>query len=305
MLARPGAVGAQPKVPVIGVLVTVNPEPFWSRLQESLRAVGYVEGNNVRFELRSGDGKPERLDSLAEELVRLKTDLIVVWQTPAAFAARKATSVLPIVMASVADPVGTGLVASLARPGGNITGFSGTTTELGAKIVELIRDMMPAAKRAGVLVNAADPFSRIFVDQVERGGRDFGIAIQPVAVRGVGEYEAAIAAMVREGARALIVQPSLPARPAIELATNSRLLSISPGRFFAGEGGLMSYAADERDIYRNVAIYVDRILKGANPADLPVLQPSRYELIVNLKTAQALGFVVPPAFLARADVVIE
>lgn len=304
-LAWPLAVRAQPKLATIGVLVPANPEPFWTRMQESLRELGYIEGKNVRFEFRNADGKPELLPGLAEELVGLKVDLMVVWQTPTAFAARKATTTLPIVMASVADPVGTGLVASLARPGGNITGLSGTTAELGAKILELIREMMPRAQRVGVLVNATDPFSRIFVEQVERGGQSFGIAVQPIIVDGAAGFEAAIDAMVKERADAVIVQPSLPLKAASELALQHRLLSISPGRFFAVAGGLMSYSADQNEIFRNVAMYVDRILKGARPSDLPVLQPTRYEFVINLKTARAIGIVVPPALLARADGVIE
>ena len=305
VFAWPLAVRAQPRVPSIGVLVTANREPFWTRMQDSLRELGYIEGKNVRFEFRSADGKPDLLSGLAEELVRLNVDLIVVWQTPAAFAARKATTSLPIVMAAVADPVGTGLVASLARPGGNITGLSGTTGELGAKILELIREILPPTQRVGVLVNATDPFSKRFVEQVERGGQSLGIAIQPHIVEGAAGFEAAIEAMVGERADAVIVQPSLPFKTAIDLALKHKLISISPFRSFADAGGLMSYSANENDIYRNVAMYVDRLLKGAKPSELPVLQPTRYELVINLKTAKSLGIAVPPALLARADEVIE
>jgi putative ABC transport system substrate-binding protein len=301
----PSGASAQTRVPTIGVLVPANPEPFSTKMREGLRELGYVEGKNVRFEFRSADGKPDRLDGLADELVRLNVDLIVVRLTPAAFAARKATTTLPIVMASAADPVGTGLVASLSRPGGNITGLSGTTSELGAKILELIREMMPAAQRAGVLVNATDPFSKIFVEQVTRGGQSLGIAVQPHIVEGAAGFEAAIEAMVAERAEAIVVQPSLPFKTAIDLALKHKLISISPFRSFADAGGLMSYSANENDIYRNVAMYVDRILKGAKPSELPVLQPTRYELVINLKTAKSLGIAVPPALLARADEVIE
>lgn len=305
VLAWPLAVRAQPKLVSIGILVLGNPEPFWTLMQESLREFGYIEGKNVRFEFRNADGKPDLLNGLAEELVGRNVDLLVVWLTPTAFAARKATTTIPIVMASVADPVGTGLVASLARPGGNITGLSATTAELGAKILELIHEMMPSAQRVGVLANATDPFTRIFVEQVERGGKASGIAVQPIIVQGAEGFEAAIAAMVRDRADAVIVQPSLPFKAATEMALKHGLLSISPSRFFAGAGGLMSYSADQNHMYRNVAMYVDRILKGTKPSELPVLQPTRYELIINLKTAKALGIVVPPGLLARADVVIE
>jgi putative tryptophan/tyrosine transport system substrate-binding protein len=305
MLTWPCAVRAQARLPTIGVLVTGDPEPFWTRMQECLRELGYLDGKNVRFEFRSASGNPDLLNRLAEELVGLKVDLIVVRLTPAAFAARKATTTLPIVMASVADPVGAGLVASLSRPGGNITGLSGTTAELGAKILELIREMMPAAQRAGVLVNATDPFSKTFVEQVERGGQSLGIAIQPHIVEGAAGFEAAIEAMVRDRADAIIVQPSLPFKAAIDLALKHKLISISPIPAFADAGGLMSYSANQNDIYRNLAIYVDRVLKGTKPSELPVLQPTRYELVINLKTAKSLGIAVPPALLARADEVIE
>ena len=303
--AWPLAVRGQHRLPTIGVLVTANPEPFWTRMQESLRELGYLEGKNVRFEFRNASGKQELLNGLAEELVRLNVDLIVVRLTPAAFAARKATTMLPIVMASVADPVGAGLVASLSRPGGNITGLSGTTAELGAKIIELIREMMPTAQRAGVLVNATDPFSKTFLEQVERGGQSLGIAIQPHIVEAEAGFEAAMEAMVRDRADAIIVQPSLPLKKAIDLALKHKLISISPIPAFSEAGGLMSYSANQSDIYRNLAIYIDRVLKGAKPSELPVLQPTRYELVINLKTAKSLGIAVPPALLARADEVIE
>ncbi len=304
LAAWPLAVRAQPRLPTIGVLIPANAEPFWTKLQDSLRALGYVEGKTIRFEFRTADGKPELLNGLADELVRLNVDLLIAWQTPAAFAARKATTVIPIV-ASVADPVGAGLVASLARPGGNITGLSGTIAELGGKILELIREMMPSAQRVGVLVNAADPFSKTFIEQIERGGRTLAIAIQPAVVDGADGFEAAIAAMAKERADALIVQPSLPLKAAVDLALKYKLPTISPSRFFTNAGGLISYSADQNEIYRSVAQQVDRILKGAKASELPVLQPTRYELIVNLKTAKALGMTVPPALLARADEVIE
>lgn len=295
---------AQPRLPTIGVLIPANPEPFWTRLRDSLRALGYTEGKTIRFEFRTADGNPDLLSGLADELARLNVDLLIAWQTPAAFAARKATTVIPIV-AMVADPVGAGLVVSLARPGGNITGLSGTIAELGGKILELIREILPSALRVGVLVNATDPFSKTFVEQIERGGRTLGIAIQPVVVDGAGGYEAAIAAMAIERADALIVQPSLPLKAAVDLALKYKLPAISPSRFFTNAGGLISYSADQNEIYRSVAQQVDRILKGAKPSELPVLQPTRYELIVNLKTAKALGIVLPPTFVARADEVIE
>jgi putative tryptophan/tyrosine transport system substrate-binding protein len=295
----------QTKLARIGVLITANPEPFQTVFRQLLREQGLVEGQTVQFEFRSADGKAGLLPGLAEELVRLKVDILVVVQTPAAFAARQATSEIPIVMAGVADPVATGLIANLARPGGNITGVSGTTTELGAKMLELIRDMLPKTRRVAVLGNAPDPFTKAFIAQIELGGRMLGIAIQPLIVRAVDEYDSAFAAMIKERTDAVIVQPSLPRRAAIDLALKHRLPAVSPTRLFPGDGGLMSYSANLDEQYRLVASYIQRILKGAKPADLPVEQPTRFELIINRKTANALGIKIPNPLLVRADEVID
>jgi putative ABC transport system substrate-binding protein len=299
------AVAQQPKLPRIGVLVPANPELFWSAFRDGLREHGYMEGRNIQFEFRSADGKPNLLRALADELVRLKVDIIVANQTPAVTAAKQATTEIPIIMAPAADPLGTGLISNLARPGGNITGLSGTTAELGAKTLELIRDMLPSARRVAVLANGADPFTKTFVHQIELGGHALGIAIQIIMVRGEEEFEAAFAAMAKERADAVIVQPSLPRKRAVELALKQRLPPISPTRFFTAEGGLMSYSANQDDLYRRAAVYIDRILKGVKPADLPVEQPTRFELVINLKTARVLGLEIPPMLLARADGVIE
>ena len=299
-----GARGQQGTLPRIGVLVPANPEPFWSVFREALREHGYVAGQSIQFEFRSADGNPDLLPALADELVRLKVDIIVASQTPAA-AAKKATPRIPIVMATAGDPVGTGLVASLARPGGNVTGLSGTTAELGKKTIELIREMLPAARRAGILANTADPFTKSFVREIEAGGRSLGFAIETIMLRGEAEYAAAFATLGRERADAAILQPSLPRKPAIDLALKHRLPLISPTALFPREGGLMSYSAKQSDLYRRSAFYIDRILKGANPADLPVEQPTKYELVFNLKTARALGIEIPPLLLASADEVIE
>jgi putative ABC transport system substrate-binding protein len=293
------------KLPSIGVLVPANPEPFWGLLREGLREHGYAEGKNIRFEFRSADGNPERLRQLADELIRLKVDMIVASQTPAVIAVKRATTEIPIVMAAAGDPVGTGLVASLARPGGNITGLSGTTAELGSKILELVREMLPSTRRVAVLANATDPFTKPFLAQIEQGGRSLGIAIQVLQVRGAEEFGAAFAAMARERADAVIVQPSLPRKLALDLALKQRLPPISPTRLFAAEGGLLSYALNQNELYRRAAFYIDRIFKGARPADLPVEQPTKYELVINLKAAKTLGIAVPPTLLARADEVIE
>ncbi len=308
-VARPFPLAAQqPKLPRIGVLLTANPEPFWTEFRAGLREHGYIEGQNIAFEFRSADGKLNLLRALADELVRLKVDIIVASQTPAVIAARQATSEIPTVMAPAGDPVATGLISSLARPGGNITGLSGTAAELGAKTLELIRDMLPSTRRVAVLANAPDPFSRPFVEQIEHGGRTLGIAIQTILVRGVEEFAAAFAVMVKERADAVIVQGSFPRKPVLDLALKHRLPAVgggAGGRLFTQEGGLMSYSGNQNDQYRRAAFYIDRILKGAKPADLPVEQPTRYDLVINLKTAKALGLTVPASVLASADEVIE
>ena len=295
----------QPRLTRIGVLLPANPEPLFGLLRDALRERGYVEGENVQFTVRSAGGKPDLSRGLADELVRLPVDIIVVWQTPAAFAASQATTQIPIVMAMVADPVGSSLITSLARPGGNITGLSGTTAELGGKLLQFIREAVPSTRRVAILANATDPFTKTFVAQIELAGQALGIATQTQSVRGVEDYEGAFAAMKKERADAVIVQPSLPRKPAVELALKQRLPAVSPSLYFTGEGGLMSYAANLDDAYRRTANFVERILKGAKPADLPVEQPTRFELRINLQTAKALGIIIPQSLLLRADEVIR
>jgi putative ABC transport system substrate-binding protein len=297
----------QPKVPTIGALVIGNtdPEEFWRVFRQGLRDLGYVEGQNIRFEFRSAEGQANRLPELAAELVRLKVDVIVTWFTPPTQAAKQATRQIPIVMADAGDPVGMGLVASLARPGGNVTGIAGMTAELSGKCIELIREMLPAARRVTALANATDPFSKPFLEQVQLGGEATGTTINPIKISSREEFEAAFGAMEKERPDAVIVQPSLPSKRAAELALKHRVPAVSVPRRFAEEGGLMSYSPRIADLYRKAAVYVDKILKGAQPADLPLEQPTIFELVINLKTAKALGLTVPPIFLARADELIE
>jgi len=294
-----------PRLPTIGILSTGKPEQFWSEFQAGLRELGYAEGHNIAFTFRSAEGKLESLRALAGELVRLKVDIIVAIQTPSVTAARHATTEIPIVMAPAGDPVGTGLISSLARPGGNITGLSGTASEIGAKTLELIREALPSTRRVAVMANAPDPFSIPFIQQIEHGGSALGIAILTIKVRGAQEYDAAFAAVIKEGADAVIVQGSLPRHPAIDLGLKHRLPLISGSGLAAREGFLLSFSPNQNDLYRRAAYYIDRILKGARPADLPVEQPTRYELVVNLKTARALGLEISATLLARADEVIE
>jgi putative ABC transport system substrate-binding protein len=208
-------------------------------------------------------------------------------------------------MALVGNPVETGLVDSLSRPGGNVTGLSGVGAELAGKCVELIRDMIPTARRIAVLANAPDPFSKPFLEQIRLAGAASGMTIDPIMIRGAEELEAAFPAMEKDRPDAIIVQPSLPPARTAELASKYRLPAVSFVRGIVDEGGLMSYGVEQADAYRRAAVFVDKILKGAKPADLPVEQPTRFELVINMKTANALGLTIPPAFLARADEVIE
>ncbi len=285
--------------------MTANPQPNWDGLREGLRDLGYVDGQGAQFEYRSAEGKLDLLPGLAAELVQLDVDVIVVWQTPAALAAHHETSTIPIVMAGVADPVGSGLVASLARPGGNITGVSGATLETSSKLLELMSEMLPSVRRIGVLANAADPFSKALVERIAQSAGPLGISIMVKLVRGTGDFDTALADMKAERMDVVFVQPSLPFKPIVDAALKHGLPSASPVRPFPIAGGLMSYSADQAHSFRLAASYVDRILKGSKPADLPVSQPTRYSLFINLRTAGALGIAVPPALLARTDEIIE
>jgi putative ABC transport system substrate-binding protein len=295
----------QPKVPTIGVLVvgSSGSQKFWRLFQEDMRELGYIEGQSIRFEFRSD--QVSRLPELASELVRLKVDLIVTWFTPATLATKQATNEIPIVMALSANPVETGLVQSLARPGGNVTGLSGMGAELAGKCVELIREMLPSVHRVAVLANALDPFSTPMLEQIRRTGAATKTTIDPIMIHSAEELEAAFPAMEKERPDAVIVQPSLPTKAAVELALKYRMPAVSFVRGIVEAGGLMTYSVAEAEAYRRAAVFVDKILKGAKPADLPVEQPTRFELVINMKTANALGLTIPPAFLVRADEVIE
>ena len=302
-----GSAAQQAKTPTIGVLVVGSPgsERFWRLFRESMRELGYIEGQSVRYEFRSDEGRLSRLPELAVELVRLKVDIIVTWFTPAARAAKQATSEIPIVMALTGNPVETGLVESLARPGGNITGISNQGSELAGKTVELTHEMLPSARRMVALVNAPDPFSKPFLERVRLGGEATGMTIDPILIHSTEEFEAAFAAMEKQPPDAVIVQPSLPTKRVAELSLKYRIPAVSFNRAIVEAGALMTYGVVEAVVYRRVAVFVDKILKGAKPADLPVEQPTRFELVINMKTANALGLTIPPAFLARADEVIE
>lgn len=291
------------KVPRVGVLLISGPEPM-GPFREALRDLGYAEGKNIQFEVRSAQSQVARLPELAAELVRSQVDVIVAIQTPAVYAAKNATRDIPIVMMA-GDPIATGLISNLARPDGNITGLSGAAAELAAKSLELIPEMVPGARRVGVLGNANDPFMKPFLDDIQQAAPKVRLEVYQTIVRGSGELDGAFAAIARSRADAIMIQGSLSDKLAVGLALKYRLPSLSTQKSAVQAGILMSYSADLTERGHEIARYVDKILKGTMPADLPVQQPTRYELAINLKTAKALGLTVPPALLARADGVIE
>ena len=297
------------KVPTVGILTLESNDPLAKVLREGLREVGYVERQNILFEHRSVDGNVNRLPALAAELVRLNVDVIVARSTPVVQTVKKATSKIPIVI-SVPDAVGSGIVASLARPGGNITGTSSIMPELAGKRLELLREILPKLSRVAFLAHGGDPSHPQFIKQLQDAAERDRLQVQPMVVKGPEEFESAFSTMARERAGAVIVQPLFAgvlgvAGPIAELAIKNRLPTISDGLRFADAGGLIYYGPDQLALWRRIPDYVDRILKGAKPADLPIEQPSKFELILNLKTAKQIGLTIPPHVLARADRVIK
>jgi putative ABC transport system substrate-binding protein len=277
--------------------------------RQGLRDLGYVEGRNIAIEYRWAEGKPERMRELAEELVRLKVDVIMAPSSIYTGAAKRVTSTIPIVFMSHADPLRTGHVASLARPGGNVTGLSIMMTDTNVKGLELFKEAVPAISRVAVIWNPATPSHGPGLKAIELAGPSLGLRILPVPVRAATEYESAFSTMVRERADGVLVL-STPlfiagARRLAELALAHKLPSLFGPKHHVEAGGLMSYSPDRPDLYRRAATFVDKILKGARPADLPVEQPTKFELVINVKTAKALGFTITPSVLARADQVMQ
>ncbi len=278
-------------------------------LRQALQDLGYAEGKNVTYVGRWAEAKQERLPGLAADLVGLKVDLIVTRGGPAAAAARQATTAIPIVIAGGGDAVGTGLISSLARPGGNITGTTDQAAELSAKRLELLKGAVPKASRIAVLWNADDLSMTLRYREVERAARILHVTVQPLGVREPEDFDAAFSAMIRERPDALFLVTdaltTLNRKRIIDFAAAHRIPAMYEFDFLARDGGLMSYGPDLDDNLRRAAVYVDKILKGAKPGDLPVEQPTRYYLLVNLKTAKTLGLTIPPSLLARADEVIQ
>jgi putative ABC transport system substrate-binding protein len=287
----------------IGLLLVSGPEPL-GPFREALGDLGYVDGKNIQIEVRSAQGQDTRLPELAAELVRSRVDVIIAVQSPAAHAAKNATRDIPIVVMA-GDPIATGLISNLARPDGNVTGLSATAAEAAAKSLELIAEIKPGARRVGVLGNADDPFMKPFFEQIHRGAPGVRLEVHQIIVRGSDELDGAFATIARERADAVVIQGSLPVKPTVDLALKYQLPSLSTQKSAVQAGILMSYSASFAERGRVIANYVDQILKGTKPADLPVQQPTRYELAINLQTAKALGIEVPPTLLARADEVIE
>jgi putative ABC transport system substrate-binding protein len=300
------------KVYRIGYLDGTSPAASAARIEafrQGLRELGYIEGNNIAIEYRYAAGNLQKLPELAAELVRLNVDVILA-EGSAPRAAKQATTMIPIVMSNNGDPVGAGLVASLARPGGNITGLSSTAgPEVYGKLLELLKETVPNLTRVAVLSNPLSPFSPLALKETETTARAFKLSLHRLEVRSPDEYDAAFAAATKEGAGALVVvqDPMLlnDRTRLADLATKSRLPAIYGLLEHVDAGGLMAYAANRLDMFRRAATYVDKILKGAKPADLPVERPTKFELWINLKTAKQIGLTIPQSVLYRADKVIK
>ena len=277
---------------------------------DALRELGWVEGRNVVFKYRYAENRRERLPELAADLVRLKVDVIAAAGTLAPLAAKRATATIPIVMTAAGDPLGSGLVASLARPGGNVTGMSLMAPDLGGKRLELLKDVLPRLSRVAVLWNAANPYSALVFKETQTGGQTLGIEVQSLEVRDPDDFDGTFEAVRRQHPEALItVEDPLTVghrKRIADFAVEHQLPSLHGVREFAAAGGLMSYGASLADLFRRAAGYVDKILiMGAKPADLPVQQPTKFEFVINLKTAMALGLRIPDKLVALADEVIE
>jgi putative tryptophan/tyrosine transport system substrate-binding protein len=276
---------------------------------QKLKELGYVEGETIRFEYRFAEGHDDRYPAMAVELVTLPVDLIVTSGTPAALAAKSATATIPIVMGSVGEAISTGLVASLARPGGNITGFSAVTPELESKRLEVLKDLVPRLSRVGILANTTNPLFQISLKNLRPAADQFGVALAIFEVRDRNEIDGALLKLVQTRSdAALIAADTLllnNRREIVEALAKNKLPAIYPFREYVEVGGLLAHGANLSVLFERAAAYVDRILKGAKPADLPVQQATAFELIINLKSAKMLGIEVPPTFVARADEVIE
>jgi putative tryptophan/tyrosine transport system substrate-binding protein len=296
----------------VGILETNSPitnAANFNALRKGMMELGYIEGQTLFFEYRSAEGRNERFPELVADLVRLKVDLIVIRSTPAVLAVKAATTTIPVVMAATANPVGDGIVASLARPGGNITGLSSFHSELSTKRLEMLRAIIPQISIVATLSDPSNPVTPGQEEDVRMAARSLGITTRFLGARNREELRPAFEAAAREKVQALIVQNSAPTQAnlhlTIDLADRHRLPAIYASKEFVDAGGLMTYGVSYPELYRRAAAYVDRIFKGAKPTDLPIEQPTKFELVLNLKTAKALGLTVPDKLLALADEVVE
>ena len=312
LLAAPLAAYAQPsaQVPRVGFLWGGTPTPSLLReFEDALRERGWVSGQNITIEHRAAEGRPERLPQLAAELVRTRVSVMVTSQTPATQAAKNASGTIPIVMLGTGDPVRYGLVTSLARPEGNVTGLSFQVNEISIKLIELLREAVPKAERVAVFVNPTNLGAAPFLADLTPAAQRLGIIVRPVEASTIDEVDRALSVLPGEPVNAVFLAPESfifsQRQRIIRFAMVHRWPVVGPGQGYVDAGGLMSYAVNSSALYREAAVYVDKILKGAKPADLPVEQPTKFELVINLKTAKALGLTIPPSLLQRADQVIE
>lgn len=299
----------QSKVWRVGFLSAGLRGPNHAEFQRAMRELGYVEGKNLAIEWRFAEGQYERLPALAVDLLNKRADVIVTDSTPATKAAQRATATIPIIMATIGDPVGSGFAATLARPGGNITGLSLATTDTSAKWLELLKIILPRSSRAAVLWNPGNPTGPVHLRNIQSAAQKFAVSVLPVDARSPDEIERAFVAMTQERPDAVIVLPdpllNAQRRQIAALAIQHRLATITSTRILAEAGALVSYGQNYATYYRLAAIYVDKIFKGAKPSELPIQQPTIFELIINRKTAKALGQIIPQELLLRADAVIE
>ncbi len=307
----PGMAWAQQRrIPTIGVLRPgTPPDPLIEALLQGLRDHGHVEGRNIRLEYRWAEGMQERLGALAADLVRLPVDIITTWSTPAALAAKSLTTAIPIVFAGVGDPVRTGLVASLARPGANVTGVSTLAEELSGKRLELLRETVPKVGRVAMVWNSTNPSMVFRARETQMAADKLGVVIQSFGVHELNDFDQVFAAMTRQHPDAVLtlVDPFTTAhrQRIVDFAAAQRMVAVYEVRQFVEAGGLMSYGPSLSALQQRVALFIDKILRGAKPADLPVEQPTKFELVINLKTAKTLGLTIPQSVLQRADQVIE
>ena len=303
------AQGGIPRVGFMGNSTAALEVNLVDSFREGLRELGYEEGRNIAIEYRWADGRYERFAALVAELIAAKVDVIVTAGTPAALAVKKATSTVPLVMVAVGDPVGTGLVPSLARPDGNLTGLSSVAPDLEGKRLELLREIVPSVSRIAVFLNSVNPFHATSMRQAQTAGKTLGIKVQQYDIRKSEDLDGAFAAIRKERPDALLILADrvfLHNRERIvDFTEEQRLPNVSAYKEVVEAGGLMSYGPSYEDMHKRAAIYVNKILKGAKPGNLPIEQPTKFTLVVNLKAAKALGISMPPAVLSRADDVIE